>query len=147
MDEFDAALGMTEPDPQQLLARGLTEADHRWVRQLVELRKRHGLSQTDLGRLMGRTQSVVSDIESMSSDPRLSTLRRYAMAVGAQVTHQVTDAAAGAAIEVPRRVHRVTATEASRHHRVRAESSPAGWRKVNAHADGRILRVPAAAGG
>ena len=146
MDEFDAALGIDEPDSQQLLARTLTEADYIWVRRLVGLRKRRGLSQAELGDIMGRSQSVVSDIESMSSDPRLSTLRRYALAVGAQVEHHVTDADLQAGIELPRRVRKMGKADAPRPHRRSVGLSSAGWRtiKVHAHADTRILREPAA---
>jgi transcriptional regulator with XRE-family HTH domain len=83
-----ALLGV-EDDEQVRLARDLTRADRLWVRALVALRKRRDLSQAELGALMGRSQSVVSDIESMSGDPRLSTLRRYALAVGARVRHVI----------------------------------------------------------
>ncbi|GAA4018703.1 hypothetical protein GCM10022247_47910 [Allokutzneria multivorans] len=93
MDELDLLLGFDEEDDQQRLAAELVEADYDWVAALVALRKRRGLTQTQLGELMGRSQSVVSDIESMSTDPRLSTLRRYAMAVGASVEHLVRDTA------------------------------------------------------
>ncbi|NKQ53325.1 helix-turn-helix transcriptional regulator [Amycolatopsis sp. K13G38] len=109
MDELDELLGFDESNPQQVLARDLTEEDYKWVRELVELRKRRGLSQTELGRLMGRTQSVVSDIESMTSDPRLSTLRRYALAVGAHIRHEVADAELSFTVKVPRNVHHVDA--------------------------------------
>lgn len=147
MDEFDAALGISEPDPQQLLARALVEADYSWVRRLVELRKRRGLSQTDLGRLMGRSQSVVSDIESMSGDPRLSTLRRYALAVGAEVQHDVTDVDLEAAIELPRRARKVRKSDTFARTKPSSDRVPEGWRPVNAHthADTTILRelVPA----
>ncbi|WP_168200737.1 helix-turn-helix transcriptional regulator [Allokutzneria sp. NRRL B-24872] len=91
MDELDLLLGFDEEDDQQRLAAELVEADYDWVSALVALRKRRGLTQTQLGELMGRAQSVVSDIESMSTDPRLSTLRRYAIAVGASVEHVVRD--------------------------------------------------------
>jgi hypothetical protein len=39
---------------------------------------------------MGVSQPTIAGIESQDNDPRLSTLRRYALAVGAQVQHAVT---------------------------------------------------------
>lgn len=38
---------------------------------------------------MGVTQPAVAEFDSQEHDPRLSTLRRYALAVGATVTHRV----------------------------------------------------------
>lgn len=58
---------------------------HPLVQQLVKLRKAAGLTQVDVAAAMGRTQSVVSDIETGTNEPRLSTLVRYARAVGAEV--------------------------------------------------------------
>ncbi|WP_133903976.1 helix-turn-helix transcriptional regulator [Actinophytocola oryzae] len=148
MDEFDAAMGITDPDPKQLLARALTAADYGWIRQLIEVRKRKGLSQADLGKLMGRSQSVVSDIESMSGDPRLSTLRRYALAVGANVEHVVEDADLEAAIKLPRRIHRMSKTAVSHHRAAVGTSLATGWNTVKVHvaASVQILQEPVIAG-
>ncbi|MEY7973328.1 helix-turn-helix domain-containing protein [Saccharomonospora xinjiangensis] len=113
MDELDELLGFDESNAQQVLARDLTDADYEWVRKLVELRKRRKLSQKELGDIMGRSQSVVSDIESMSSDPRLSTLRRYALAVGAIIKHEVVDSELGSAVMLPRTVHQTDESRVS----------------------------------
>ena len=53
--------------------------------ELVELRKRSGLSQTQVAARMGTSQSAVARIEAGEVDVRLSTLERYASAVGRQV--------------------------------------------------------------
>lgn len=71
------------------LADDLVRADFAWIDQLVRLRKQTGMTQRQVAQAMGRSQSVVSDIETMNSDPRLSSLRRYALAVGAVVEHRV----------------------------------------------------------
>jgi transcriptional regulator with XRE-family HTH domain len=89
MSEIDDLLGIEEADELDALASELVSADLAWVTQLVARRKQLGLTQADVARAMGRSQSVVSDIETMSSDPRLSTLRRYALAIGAAVKHRV----------------------------------------------------------
>lgn len=89
MDEFEDLLGVDVADEQDALADELVRADFAWVDQLVSLRKQFGLSQAQVAAAMSRSQSVVSDIETMSSDPRLSTLRRYALAIGVAVKHRV----------------------------------------------------------
>lgn len=48
-----------------------------------------GLSQADVAKLMGITSYSVAALESLDSDPCLSTLRRYALAVGVYVAHDV----------------------------------------------------------
>lgn len=59
--------------------------------QLIELRKRHGLSQDTVAERMGVTQSAVSQFERYDANPTLSTIRRYAMAVGARLRTEVID--------------------------------------------------------
>ncbi|MGH3487899.1 MAG: helix-turn-helix domain-containing protein, partial [Actinopolymorphaceae bacterium] len=53
--------------------------------ELGELRRRSGLSQTQVAARMGTSQSAVARIEAGDVDVRLSTLERYASAVGRQV--------------------------------------------------------------
>ena len=50
--------------------------------ELVGARHRHGLSQTEVAARMGTSQSVVARLEGGGVDARLSTLERYAAAVG-----------------------------------------------------------------
>ncbi|WP_018349243.1 helix-turn-helix domain-containing protein [Longispora albida] len=53
--------------------------------ELREARLSHGLSQADVAERMGTTQSAVARLEAAQSDPRLSTLLRYAESVGERV--------------------------------------------------------------
>lgn len=65
-------------------------ADHEvLLKDLVDLRKQQGLSQDEVARRMGVSQSTVAGFEQYDADPTLSTLRRYALAVGARVKTQV----------------------------------------------------------
>ena len=50
--------------------------------QLVSARLEAGLSQTEVAARMGTSQSAVARLESGDADIRLSTLERYATAVG-----------------------------------------------------------------
>lgn len=52
---------------------------------LVKLRKALNLSQTAVAERMGVRQPTVSGFETETSDPRLSTLQRYARAVEARI--------------------------------------------------------------
>ena len=50
--------------------------------ELVTLRQERGLSQTEVAARMGTSQSAVARLESGDADVRLSTLERYAAALG-----------------------------------------------------------------
>ena len=52
---------------------------------LKHIRRRHGLSQVDLSKRSGVAQNTISDIETGRRDPRPSTLRRLAKALGVEV--------------------------------------------------------------
>lgn len=60
----------------------------RW--QLIRVRLRSGLTIADVAERMGISPgAVVDQMERPESDPRLSTVRRYAHAVGALIGHEV----------------------------------------------------------
>jgi transcriptional regulator with XRE-family HTH domain len=61
---------------------GLTDDVHDLLERLAEVRRQQGLSQTQIAARMGTSQSAVARLESGHGDLRLSTLRRYAGALG-----------------------------------------------------------------
>lgn len=58
---------------------------HELVQSLAEQRVERGLSQTEVAARMGTSQSAVARLEAGDADPRLSTLERYAAALGGQL--------------------------------------------------------------
>lgn len=68
-------------------AEGVADIAHRnrVLRSLISQRKSLNITQTDVAKAMGTTQSAVSDVESGGNDLHLSTLQRYARAVGAEL--------------------------------------------------------------
>lgn len=72
--------------------KGFTEAyadldsEYSLVRELLAARSRAGLTQEDVAKSMGTTKSVVSRLEAGGKhSPSVSTLKKYARAVGCQV--------------------------------------------------------------
>ncbi len=59
--------------------------------ELVAHRHRLGLSQTEVAARMGTSQSAVARLEAGQGDVRLSTLERYAAALGSAVTVMVAE--------------------------------------------------------
>lgn len=57
--------------------------------ELVAARKERGLSQTEIAAQMGTSQSAVARLEGGDLDARLSTVERYAAALGHTVDWQV----------------------------------------------------------
>lgn len=77
------------PDMVRARAKVLAR-EHRTMRtELVQLRRNAGLTQGDLAERMGVSQQAISKFERYDSDPKLSTARRYANAVGALIEHRV----------------------------------------------------------
>lgn len=64
----------------------------RLLRDLAEERSALGLSQTAIAAQMGTSQSSVARIESGDADVKLSTLERYASALGKQVEWRIVAA-------------------------------------------------------
>lgn len=80
-DEFTSTLDRRA----QILVRN----DARFLAELVEFRKNIGLTQAEVAARMNVTQPAVAVFERVENDPKLSTIRRYAMAVGLLVDHLV----------------------------------------------------------
>ncbi|WP_295124265.1 helix-turn-helix transcriptional regulator [uncultured Leifsonia sp.] len=67
-------------------------AEHRILMQtLVAHRKAHELTQETVAERMGVSQPTVAAFERYDANPTLSTIRRYALAVGAGIRHHVDD--------------------------------------------------------
>jgi transcriptional regulator with XRE-family HTH domain len=59
---------------------------------LTEVRKQRGLSQTEVAKRMGCTQSALSDLESgRVSEPGIGTFARWASALDLELTVQITE--------------------------------------------------------
>lgn len=87
--ELDEALGIDPDDPQQQLAAYLVGQDMVLIRALSAERSRLGLGHDDMAERLGVSAETVADFERLGGDPRLSTIRRYALALGVRITHTV----------------------------------------------------------
>lgn len=76
-----ADLGFDENAADVKKARGAATMYADVIDGLVACRNKLGITQKQVAKLMGTTQSAVSDFESVNSDARFSTLIRYAQAV------------------------------------------------------------------
>ena len=84
-DELEAYLSKARQDPAFRAAYEDVEERHSILDKLVGLRRLRRLSQSAVAARMGVRQPTVSGFETEDSDPRLSTLQRYARAVGARL--------------------------------------------------------------
>ncbi|MDN4641355.1 helix-turn-helix transcriptional regulator [Agreia sp. PsM10] len=96
MSTLAELLGADLSSPSQRLALTLTENDAYLVRDLIDLRIRLNMSQRDVADRLGVTQATISAFERHDNDPKLSTIRRYALAIGAVVAHSVEEDRRGA---------------------------------------------------
>ncbi|MDX3927739.1 MAG: helix-turn-helix domain-containing protein [Shinella sp.] len=61
------------------------DAEFQLIEALIQARSRANLTQAELARRIGTTQSAVARLEGGGVSPSLSTLRRYAEATGARL--------------------------------------------------------------
>lgn len=90
-DDLLTELGIDLDDAEVVADRADAAELGDLVESLVRLRRELGLRQKDVARIIGSTQSAVSDFERIGGDPRLTTIQRYARALGARV-HLAVDA-------------------------------------------------------
>lgn len=89
MNALEKLLGIDTDSPSMRRATQLVENDRALLRRLIQLRSDQGLTQQDVADRMGVTQPTVAKFEAYDSNPTLASIRRYAHAVGALVTHVV----------------------------------------------------------
>jgi ribosome-binding protein aMBF1 (putative translation factor) len=89
LDEIIAESTARDPLFPQLLDAAMRK--RRLVRALAERRIARGLSQTAVAKRMQTSQSAVARLEAGELDPKLSTLDRYALAVGGRIEWRLVD--------------------------------------------------------
>lgn len=70
-------------------ADAMVDADAALLEQLGGHRARQGIPVAVVAQRMGVTPRTVVDLERYDADPPLSLVRRYALAIGAVVSHAV----------------------------------------------------------
>jgi DNA-binding XRE family transcriptional regulator len=76
------------PGFREMALRRMSADRRRLVADLTAQRRSAGLSQTEVAARMGTSQSAVARLESGDADLRVSTLERYAAALGSQLAWQ-----------------------------------------------------------
>lgn len=84
---------LSEEEIRRLEARAesLVAEHEKLRRELIALRTKGGLSQADVAERMNVSQPRVAEVERYDGNPTLSTIRRYANAVGARILHTIID--------------------------------------------------------
>ena len=76
------------PGFREMALRRMSAERRRLVADLTAHRHSAGLSQTEVAARMGTSQSAVARLETGDADVRVSTLERYAAAIGSQLAWQ-----------------------------------------------------------
>lgn len=84
-DELQVALADQMRDPAFAAAYADEQERLRVSASLAKTRRDASMSQKDVARAMGTTQSAVSELEHGATDPQLSTIQRYARAIGTRL--------------------------------------------------------------
>ena len=89
LDEIVRERTAKNPEFPQLLEAAVRR--RALLRELAARREGLGLSQTTVAARMGTSQSAVARLESAEVDAKLSTIERYAAAVGQRVEYRLAD--------------------------------------------------------
>lgn len=84
--------GEDELSVDDRLAIDLARSENHLIRELIAARHRRGLKPAEVARKMGVDRSVVTRFESGGTNPTMSTINRYAEAVGAMIRYTVESA-------------------------------------------------------
>src|SRR5262245_7196646 len=87
LDEMIRESTAKNPDFPRLLEAAVRR--RALLRELAARREKLGLSQTEVAARMGTSQSSVARLESAEANARLSTIERYAAAIGHRVEFRV----------------------------------------------------------
>lgn len=92
VDSLDSDITESLEDPEYRAAFEDTSQRYNLIDRLIRVRKERKLTQKQVAARMGVGQSTIAGFENEGSDPRLSTLQRYARAVETRcvVTIQVS---------------------------------------------------------
>jgi ribosome-binding protein aMBF1 (putative translation factor) len=83
VEELTVDRARANPDFPEMIEAALKT--RRLVRSLTERRRSMGVSQTIVAARMGTSQSALARLEAGESDPRISTVERYALALGEEL--------------------------------------------------------------
>src|SRR5215468_9774324 len=89
------------PGFREMALRRMLAERRRLVADLTAQRRSAGLSQTEVAARMGTSQSAVARLETGDADVRVSTLERYAAAIGSQLAWQARRGRAQAGQDEP----------------------------------------------
>ena len=87
---FETIVEEWRKDPEYVKAYEKLEEEFAIVRELINARVRAHLTQAEVAKRMGTTQSVVARLESGTNSMTLKTLERYAEATGSHLRVQLT---------------------------------------------------------
>jgi predicted transcriptional regulator len=84
MKKFETLKKKMLADPRVRKAYDELAPEYAIARELIKARSRAGLTQSDVAKRMGTTQSVIARMESGSILPSMSSLVRYAKVTGSR---------------------------------------------------------------
>lgn len=89
MTENESKSKKTKMTDELLAAIVDVRDEHALIDSLVDHRNRMRLNQKEVANRMGVSQSTVAGFESEMNDPKISTVQRYARAIGVKVVFKV----------------------------------------------------------
>ena len=85
MKKWDQIEAELDRDTEHAAAIAELEPWEQIARRLIRYRIEHGITQTELARRCGMSQPAIARLESAQHEPKLSTLRKVAHALGGEL--------------------------------------------------------------
>ncbi|MHA7270587.1 helix-turn-helix domain-containing protein [Arthrobacter sp. HLT1-20] len=100
MDSVANFVGLDLANAQQRLASSLVEETQDMMHELVERRRSCNLTQKNVADVIGVSRTAITHFERYDADPKMSTIVRYALAIGARLEIKVSDGISWARKEI-----------------------------------------------
>lgn len=91
MDSVSQFVGLEAANAQQRLASSLVDETQDMMHDLVERRHACNMTQKNVAEVIGVSRTAITHFERYDADPKMSTIIRYALAIGARIEIKVSD--------------------------------------------------------
>lgn len=100
MDSIAQFVGLDAANAEQRLASSLVDETQDMMHDLVQRRRSCNLTQKNVAEIIGVSRTAITHFERYDADPKMSTIVRYALAIGARIEIKVTDGISWARKEI-----------------------------------------------
>lgn len=100
MDSVSQFVGIDTANAEQRLASSLVDETQDMMHDLLQRRHAGNMTQKNVADIIGVSRTAITHFERYDADPKMSTIVRYALAIGARIEIKVSDGISWARKEI-----------------------------------------------